>query len=289
MNYQKIYNSLIQKRLIYKLNKTQEYCECHHILPRSLNRNDDASNLVLLLAREHYVAHRLLEKITKEKFGNNSKEHSSMLHAIWLMSHDSKHKKFVNSRTYEFLKIERSKNLSVQMSGKGNPMYGKNIKDYMSPEKYEQHCKNISKSNKGRIVSIETRQKISKSNKGKIITKEQREKISKALIGYKRPKEVCKKLSAAMKGIKKPPRTIEHRLKLSAAMKGKCVGNKNGAFGRKWMHHPTTQEKVYAKHNEIQHYLQLGYIFGVNDITRNKNKGKFVIIDGKRKFIPNNK
>ena len=113
MNYQKAYNSLIYKRLICKLDKTQIYCECHHILPKSLNGNDDDSNLVYLLAREHYIAHRLLEKITKEKFGSNSKEHGKMLHAIWLMSHDLNHKKFVNSRTYEFLKIERSKNLSI--------------------------------------------------------------------------------------------------------------------------------------------------------------------------------
>ena len=52
------------------------------------------------------------------------------------------------------------------------------------------------------------------------------------------------------------------------------------------MHHPITQDKVYAKKDEIQHYLELGYIFGVNDLTRNKNKGKFIIINGKRIFIP---
>lgn len=286
MNYQKVYNNLIQYRQKAILNKSQCYCECHHILPRSLGGSDNKTNLVNLTAREHYIAHRLLEKITKEKFGNDSIEHRKMLHAIWRMMHDLKHKTIIKSREYEFLRTEYSRCLSIQMSGSGNPMYGKSIKDYMSPEKFKLHCEKISKSNTGKIVSIETRQKISKSNKGKIVSKECREKISKTLTGYKRPKNICEKISKSLKGFKRPPRTLEHRQKLGKALKGKCAGEKNGCFGRKWMHHPITQDKVYAKKDEIQHYLELGYIFGVNDLTKNKNKGKFIIINGKRIFIP---
>lgn len=38
--------------------------ERHHILPRSLGGSDDPENLVLLTPREHFVAHRLLVKMT---------------------------------------------------------------------------------------------------------------------------------------------------------------------------------------------------------------------------------
>jgi hypothetical protein len=40
------------------------YTEKHHILPRSLGGTDDISNIVKLSAREHFVCHLLLTKIT---------------------------------------------------------------------------------------------------------------------------------------------------------------------------------------------------------------------------------
>lgn len=273
MNYQNIYNSLIQKRQINKLHKSQCYCECHHIVPRSLNGSNDTVNLVNLTAREHYIAHRLLEKITKEQYGINSIEHGKMLHAIWQMMHSKKHKHIINSRTYDFLRIERSKMLSIQMSGAKNPMYGKSAASFMSNKKYNEWCENISKGNTGRIVTIETRQKISNSKKGSIVSQECREKISKTLTGYKRPKEICEKISKTLTGYKRPPRTLEHRRKLGESLKGKCSGEKNGCFGRKWMYHPITYNKILAKKDEISQYLSLGYVFGCIS-TRKRNKRK---------------
>ena len=52
MDYMKIYNSLIQKRLDNPITKAQIYCESHHILPRCLGGSDDKSNLVNLTANE---------------------------------------------------------------------------------------------------------------------------------------------------------------------------------------------------------------------------------------------
>ena len=63
--YQKIYWKLIEKRRAYPLNKTDYYCESHHIIPKSLGGSNDKDNLVLLTAREHFVAHLLLSKITE--------------------------------------------------------------------------------------------------------------------------------------------------------------------------------------------------------------------------------
>jgi len=65
MNYQKIYNSLIERGKTRGLNKKKldYYTEQHHILPKCMNGDNNKDNLVLLTAEEHFVAHQLLVKI----------------------------------------------------------------------------------------------------------------------------------------------------------------------------------------------------------------------------------
>lgn len=48
-----------------------DYYEQHHILPRSLGGSDEKSNLVMLTAREHYIAHLLLYRMYKTEGGEN--------------------------------------------------------------------------------------------------------------------------------------------------------------------------------------------------------------------------
>lgn len=63
---------------------------------------------------------------------------------------------------------KKSKGIGV---GKNNPMYGKNVKDFMTPEAILKWRQNISKSGMGRIHSEETRKKMSKSSRQKVIAK----------------------------------------------------------------------------------------------------------------------
>lgn len=63
MNYSKIYNQLIENAKSKDRNIEQDYYEEHHIIPRCIGGDDSSYNLVLLTAREHYVAHWLLAKI----------------------------------------------------------------------------------------------------------------------------------------------------------------------------------------------------------------------------------
>lgn len=97
--------------------KSNLYLENHHIIPRSINGNDDSTNLVLLTAREHFIAHLLLAKIYK----------GSLIYAAWSMSHQyNKYQKRthkINSHTYNYLKEKVSKLISVKMSliNKGVP------------------------------------------------------------------------------------------------------------------------------------------------------------------------
>jgi len=71
MNYKRIYNLIVESASTRGLDKTSltGYFEAHHIHPRCLGGIDDKSNLVLLTAREHYVAHLLLSKIYPDTSG----------------------------------------------------------------------------------------------------------------------------------------------------------------------------------------------------------------------------
>ncbi len=105
--YLKIYNLIIEnasKRP--KLNRRKSYFELHHIIPRSLNGSDDKDNLVQLSAREHYICHQILTKIT------NGRNKLKMLYAFEMMNTTTKtnKKRYVNSKTYERWKVLFSKN-----------------------------------------------------------------------------------------------------------------------------------------------------------------------------------
>ena len=200
MNYQKTDVSLIHNRRQFPLSKENGYCEYHHIVPISeggeptasiAGNNCEGTNLICLTAREHYIAHLLLYKIYNDY---------KMLNAIMSFRTYSKtlrNTMKINSKLYEKLKIYWAKELSKSNSGEGNPMYGKKLKDCMTPEKYAEWCKKNGdcywanngiiqrkiKNNqplpegfvKGRLKS--TKDKISKANSGRQVSKEATQKM----------------------------------------------------------------------------------------------------------------
>lgn len=120
MNYQKIYDSLVQKNHTFL---DGEYFEIHHKVPRCMGGTDDASNLVNLSAREHYIAHLLLVKITQ-----NTQAYGKMLYAFNCMKWgrcDGERSFKYNSRLYQKLKERFSKMRSENMKSLDNPHLGK--------------------------------------------------------------------------------------------------------------------------------------------------------------------
>lgn len=122
MNYDKIYNQLIENaKNRQNENKLSQYKEIHHIIPRQLGGTDDKDNLVELTAREHYISHLLLVKIYK-----NTSNYYKMVKAYFMMSaksYSQERNYHINSRLYEKLKIDLSKQMSLSQMGQGNSQY----------------------------------------------------------------------------------------------------------------------------------------------------------------------
>lgn len=89
--------------------------EKHHIVPVSVNRDlkNDPDNIVILPARQHYVAHLLLIRFT------TGKDRTKMIRALWFLS---KRSSKINSRVFESYRQEWAEEMRLN-----NPMKRKEI------------------------------------------------------------------------------------------------------------------------------------------------------------------
>ena len=162
MNYQKIYDSLVNYRLNHPAKLEFNYTENHHIIPRSLDRSleKDKSNIVNLSAREHFIAHALLVKIYKQN-GDKDKWYRMMC-AFDAMSklfgsnkkRDARYKNNSNSKLYEIWKIELSKYIKESgcRTGENSSMYGKTFYYNLNTKKIS--CFEIGKAPHGWIKGM---------------------------------------------------------------------------------------------------------------------------------------
>ena len=113
MNYLKVYCNLIRKAE----NRTppEGYTEKHHTFPKSIFGKNN--RIVILTAREHYIAHALLEKLYIKRYGLKDKRTIKMIYAHTYMKGNGN---YVNSYLYE-CSVMRRKTLMI---GENNPMYG---------------------------------------------------------------------------------------------------------------------------------------------------------------------
>jgi hypothetical protein len=142
--YTKIYYKIIEQA---KQNVNLAYSEKHHIIPKSLGGNDSKSNIAVLTAKQHFLCHRLLVKMTE---GSNRLK---MLRAFVLMSG----KKIYNSKQYQKLREEYSVYRKFSVTGSKNPMYGVSRKGKSNPMYGKNHTE-------------ETKVKISNRLKGRPAT-----------------------------------------------------------------------------------------------------------------------
>lgn len=147
MNYQRIYDEIIERAKSRGLNKKllEGYFEKHHIIPKCLGGSNDKDNLVLLTAREHYICHYLLWKSNKDSVSLTMAYHK-MIH----QSNEFQARKFnITSKQYESLRLSHSLQVSKRM--------------------------------KGRIKGVDERLKIGAAFKGKALSNEHRQAIKNSM------------------------------------------------------------------------------------------------------------
>jgi len=165
MDYDKLYYNFMNSRKSMNRRKYDGvYYEAHHIIPECMGGEGKTwqwkrhPNIVLLTAKEHFIAHRILYKIYPED--------KNIALAFWGMCNqkNKKIKRYIpSSRSYEEARLAFLKN----NTGDNNP------KGFLGKKHSE----------KTRIIQ-------SISNKDKIYSKETREKIRVTKIGRKYSEEV---------------------------------------------------------------------------------------------------
>jgi hypothetical protein len=227
MDYKSIYNRLCSKaKSENRIKGNGVYYENHHIIPACMGGSGDSGsskphpNLVLLTAREHYMAHKLLYFIHP----NNQK----IAHAFWCMMTIKRNgvKYNISSREYSELQEIASKSIS----GDNNPIHKMESNPFSNPEfirrnsernrnriRTEEEKNKISESKKGSTASPETKLKMSKKRKGVKKTEDHIEKIKNSNTGKKRTSEQVKKMSEVRLGVP-APHTSETNKRMNSKM-----------------------------------------------------------------------
>ncbi len=211
--YTKIYYQIVKKA---KERTTINYTEKHHIIPCSLTGSNKKDNIVALTAREHFICHWLLTKMTADI------ARRKMIFALHMMRVKSKnhnnqrYETKITSRVYAQYKIEHAKNSSIMNKGKTPHNKGKKLEG-IELEKQQERTRNRRKltpeenviriakmiaTNTGRTRSEDTKLKMSLAHKGKLkgpMTDKNKAKISAGSIGKKKSKESSVKKANTLK------------------------------------------------------------------------------------------
>lgn len=236
--YTKTYYKIIEKARVRMLT---EYKEQHHIIPQSMGGSNKKENLVYLTAREHFICHWLLIKMT---LGSDK---SKMLYALNMMR----------------VKNDLQKRYSTKITSRVYEKYRQSLSEL------------ISKTNKGRTpwnkggakLTDEQRQniKIASLNRPKP-TQESIDKRVAKVIGQKRTDATKRLMSLASKGKPKGPMSEEEKLKRSITMTGQKKKQGHGAnvakanIGCISINKDGIEKKV--KQDRLQQYLNDGWQLG---------------------------
>lgn len=240
--YTNLYNKLINRSVERNWKKASGR-ERHHIIPQSLGGSNDKNNLTYLSAREHFICHWLLIKMTE------GEARSKMLYALMGMRAMSEnHQRYsssVTSRVYEKYRIEHALNHSTTMKQK-----------------------NLVPWNKGGVVITDEHranlvqaalQRAPKSEESIQKWKESRD-------GYKHSAATKEKQRLSQFGKLKGPQSADHRKAISESMKGKpkkeghADNVRNATLGNISINKDGFEKKV--KRDTLDQWLADGWALG---------------------------
>jgi hypothetical protein len=174
--YSRVYFQIIdqaQTRII-----PDTYTEKHHIIPRSLGGNDSTVNIAILTAREHFICHWLLTKMTA------GAAKRSMGYALKMMFANSSKQRYVpKSKIYEL-----AKSSAIRLTT-GRPCSAEtrekirqgNLKRKPPSDETRRKLSEAAKRRKG--FTDAGRAKVVESNKSRVWTEESREKLRQHNLG----------------------------------------------------------------------------------------------------------
>jgi hypothetical protein len=172
--YTRIYYEIVERAKIRELG-TNVYKEKHHVIPRSIGGDNSKQNIVALTAREHFICHWLLVKMT---YG---KEKRSMSHALRMMLavNPARHpgRYIPNSKKYELIKKianEASKGRPCSTETREKIRQG-NLRRPLASEETRAKLSAAAKRRKG--FTPEGRAKVVESNKSRVWTQEMKDKL----------------------------------------------------------------------------------------------------------------
>jgi hypothetical protein len=221
MNYQKIYNQIIERAQRRQL---EGYVEKHHLIPRCLEGSDSKDNIVQLTAREHFLCHMLLCEIYPD---SDKLKYALFLMSIGKQKIKDRHYK-ISSRTYERLKLEYALFLR-----------GKKQKDKTKQKKSES-MKRVW-ANKTDKEMTDKAQKIwnTRRKNNTLSTDQQRQNISKALKGRKITwdrgrNQIIEQYDTQGNFIKEWPSIEEAKRQIGGDIQACCKGKQKTAGGFIW-------------------------------------------------------
>ena len=97
------------------------YTEQHHIVPKSFGGSNSRTNLVRLTAREHFLCHYLLCKISQH---GSAEWHSAIKAFNMMCARSITHKRYINSRLYQSMRQHMSVTMSNLQRGPKNSQHG---------------------------------------------------------------------------------------------------------------------------------------------------------------------
>ena len=262
MNYEKNYYDYVN--YVKSLNRFKgdgNYYEKHHIKPRSLGGDNSKENLVLLTAREHFLAHYLLCKFIK---GTDKKKMVWAFHRL-CYSDSSRHVRKENnfkmsSRFYEYLRKEFIK--------------------IFEDENYRKRCSERSKDrvwiNNGTISKMVKNFELENFLKegwsvGRIMNK-----VNLGKHAYTEEEKKRKSLIASIKGKNSiwVHNNLEDRMIQKDQLKEflengyskgrshKKKASSNGQIGRVAIYNPVTNEERRIDEKDLDSFLSKGFIKG---------------------------
>lgn len=244
------------------------YVESHHILPKSFKMGgiSDKENIVYVSAREHFILHCLLVKMTVGEY------QTKMQYALNKMKNSNPYqKRYLNSRLYESLKIKTFKYIKIYKGEKVIFVHNDNTDKLKELITQGWSLTMTNEYKIGRVGMMKGRKHTDASKKlmsinstkpqlGKNRTSEEKQRISNKLKGRIVTDDTKKKLSESFKKskIKNPLRN---------------VGENNPMFNCKLVaiFNPTTLEQRRVHPNEIDALIIEGWECG---IYKNRNRQK---------------